>query len=157
MTYQEKKAKYAYGLYLKGLPFKKVYAAVEKDGKFLVLKDQSPERLWPYSLSGGGVDEGESNEQAIKRELLEELNVNVEIVKSLGSFKYMSKRRYKDFEFDLECVAEIFYTKFISYGKNNEFGLAGEFDSRTAVAEISKQELLEGCYEFGTKQVSCDF
>ena len=157
MTYQEKKAKYAYGLYLKGEPFRKVYAAVEKDGKFLVLKDQSPERLWPYSLSGGGVDEGESNEQAIKRELLEELNAHVEIVKSLGTFNYMSKRKYKDFEFDLECVAEIFYTRFLSYGSHKDFGLDGEFDNRTAVAEISKQELLEGCYEFATKSVSCDF
>lgn len=157
MNYQEKKAKYAYGLYLKGEPFKKVYAAVEKDGKFLVLEKTYPDGAKNYSLSGGGVDEGETNEEAIKRELMEELNANAEIVKSLGRFSYMSRRRYKDLDFELECDAEIFYAKFISFGDNNKFGLNGEFDNHMVVAEITKEELLGSVYEFKYKKVSTDF
>lgn len=147
MTYAEKKAKYAWELYQKGLPFKKVYAAVEKGDKFVVLKHESLN--YKYSLSGGGVDDGEDSITAIKRELLEELNMHVEVVRSLGSITYPSTRKYQDVEFELPCVAEIFYTKFVRYGDHHKIGLDGEFDKKKVeVAEISKEEMLASVAEF---------
>lgn len=147
MTYQEKKAKYAWELYQKGLPFKKVYAAVEKDGKYVVLAHE--QKKYKYSLSGGGVDDGEDNITAIKRELLEELNMNVEVVRSLGTMTYPSYRKYQDKEFELPCVAEIFYTKFISYANYSQFGLDGEFSGKDIrIAEITKDEMLNEVAEF---------
>ncbi len=108
MTYQEEKAKRCYKLYKKGETFKKVYAAVQKGEEFIVLHFQNSKAEDKYRLAGGGVDDGETNEIAIKRELLEELNVNVEIVKSIGTITYPTQRKYKHHEFELVCEAEIF-------------------------------------------------
>jgi len=158
MNYQEQKAKRAYELYLQGLPFKKVYAAVEKDGKYLVLKN-APDRKFKYQISGGGVDDGEDNETAIKRELREELNVNVEIVKSLGVLQYVRTWKYQDKVFDIDYESEIFLTKFLSYSHEHKFGLDGEFIPSigvVGVAEISKEEMLKGVYEFADGGIKLD-
>lgn len=45
-----------------------------------------------YKLVGGGVDEGESHEQAFKREVLEESGCEVEIIKELGYVEEHRKR-----------------------------------------------------------------
>lgn len=145
--YYNQKAKYAYGLFTAGKPFRKVYAAVEKDGEFIVLEHESGK--YKYSLSGGGVDEGEDNITAIKRELMEELNINVEIVKSLGITKYQKTWHYEGKDFDVDYEAEIYLAKFLSYADNNNFGLKGEFDNkRIKVSLISKKEMLENVAEF---------
>lgn len=154
MTYAEKKAKYAWELYQKGLPFKKVYAAVEKGDKYVVLAHENSK--YKYSLSGGGVDEDEDNITAIKREIMEELNMNVEVVRSLGTITYPSTRKYNDKTFELPCVAEIFYTKFVSYGSNQKIGLDGEFDKKVAVAEITKEMMVSEVAEFTSLGIKLD-
>ena len=108
MNYYEQKAKYAYELFKKGLPFKKVYAVVEKDGKYVVLRNDNPNKKakYQFSLSGGGVDEGEDNVTAIKREIKEELNMNVEVVRSLGNVNYSKTWSYQGKEFDIEYISE---------------------------------------------------
>ena len=145
--YYIQKAKYAYSLFLEGKSFKKVYAAVEKDGEFIVLEHENGK--YKYSLSGGGVDEGEDNLTAIKRELKEELNVNVEIVRSLGVIKYFKTWHFEGKDFDVDYEAEIFLTKFLSYDMNEQFGLDGEFtDKKIKIAQISKDEMLGHVAEF---------
>ncbi|MDE6583204.1 MAG: NUDIX domain-containing protein [Clostridia bacterium] len=149
MNYYEQKAKIAYELYLKGLPFKKVYATVQKGDKFVVLKHE--EGKYKYSLSGGGVDPGEDNVTAIKREILEELNINIKVVKSLGIAKYVRTWHYNGKHFDVDYEAEIFHTKFASYGENKNFGLEGEFTTKKiSIDEISKEEMLANVAEFVT-------
>ena len=66
-----------------------MYAAVEKDRQFLVLENNSGYRK--YCFSGGGVDEGKDNVTVIKRELLEELNVIVDVEKKFGNYKIYVK------------------------------------------------------------------
>ena len=144
--YYNKKAKYAYELYLAGKPFKKVYAAVKKGDKYVVLKNKTGK--YEYAISGGGVDPGEDNITAIKREILEELNMNVEVARSLGVRHYQRTWRYEGREFDVDYEAEIFLTRFISYSNNSSFGLEGEFDKNVSIAEISKEEMLDTVYEF---------
>ena len=154
MGYFEEKVKRYYKLYKQNKPINKVYAVVENNGSFLVLKTDKGN--YKHCLSGGSVDKGETSEQAIKRELLEELNVTVEIVKKLGEINYKSHWNYKGKEFDINNTAEIFYTKFIEYGNNNKFGLDGEFNSNTTIAKITKEEMLETVAEFKTYNIKLD-
>lgn len=153
MNYQERKAKYAYSLYKKGLPFKKAYAVVEKDGKFVVLYNVEKNR---FALSGGGVEKGESSQDAAVREVLEEMNINVEIIRSLGVASYPSQRRYKSHAFELECQAEFFYARFISYGDNTKIGLKGEFNDNTKIAELTKEEMLKNLAAFTVLGIKLD-
>ena len=61
-------------------------AVVEKDGKIL-MGNKTPGR-GPYPdtwrLPGGGIDEGETPEEAVKREVMEEVGLTVTNVESLG-------------------------------------------------------------------------
>lgn len=144
--YYNQKAKYAYQLYTEGKPFKKVYAAVKKGDKYIVLKNKKGN--YKYSLSGGGVDPGEDNITAIKRELKEELNVNVKVVKPLGIVRLVKTWRYEGREFDVPYECEIFLTEFVSYANVKDFGLSGEFDDNFSVAEVSKKEMVNNVFEF---------
>ncbi len=155
MTYFEEKVKRYYKLFKQHKPILKTYAVVEKDGKFLVLTTTKGD--WKYCLSGGSVDGNETTVTAIKRELLEELNVKVEVIKSLGFINYTSHWNYKGKEFDINNVAEIFYTKFVEFGNNPNFGLDGEFNTlTTSIALISKQEMLENVAEFKKYGIKLD-
>lgn len=152
--YVKEKAKYAYSLFQKGLPFKKVYAVVEKNGKYVVLQTAKPSAKFKYFLAGGGVDEGEGNITAIKREVLEELNMNIEVVKSFGVIRYVRTWKYEGKVFDISYIAEIFLTKFVSYGKNKKLGLDGEFTFISkGIAIIDKQELINNIECFVNHEV----
>lgn len=147
MDYYEQKAKFAYEKFQRGEPFEKVYAVVQKGDKFVVLKNSKGR--YEYSLSGGGVEDGESNVEAVKREVLEELNIKVEVKKSLGFCRYVRTWRYQGKEFDMDYVAEIFLTDFLAYGENKMFGVEGEFDEKEmSIAEISREEMIENVFEF---------
>ena len=146
MSYYQQKAKYAYDLFLQGKPFKKVYAVVQKGDKYVVLHNKTKNS---YQLSGGGVDKGEDNIKAIKREIVEELNMQINIIKSLGTIKYFKTWRYEGKEFDVDYEAEIFYTSFVSYENNTKFGIEGEFDDKKIdIVEISKETMLQKVAEF---------
>lgn len=146
MTYYTNKTKLAYELHSAGLPFRKTYGVVEKDGKFLVLTTSKGN--YKYMLAGGTIDNDEDVNAAIIREIKEELNVNVEVVKSLGTIKYQSNWTYEGNTFVMDNVAEIMYTKYVSNGENTRLGLDGEFDNQTQVAEITKEEMLQNVSEF---------
>lgn len=56
-------------------------AVVYKDGKLLIMerwfRDKTGVLHHYYSIPGGGVEEGESGEQAVVRELMEEMSIEV--------------------------------------------------------------------------------
>ena len=147
MSYFKEKCKHAYKCYKRGLPRRKVYAAVEKEDKFLVLKGRRDSRF-KYCLPGGGIEKKEDVVTAIKRECLEELNAKVEFEKTLGKIHDKSKWEYKGKEFYVDDEMEIVHVKFVEYGDNFRFGIAGEFDSQDVIAEISKEEMIESVAEF---------
>ena len=66
----------------------RVRAVVIKNGKVLTLeRNKESDHFWCFP--GGGVEEGESEQEALKRECLEEVNVRVKVGKKIY---------YQDFE-----------------------------------------------------------
>ena len=149
-SYYRKKALYAKQLYDKNLPFVKVYAAVKIGENYLVLKKQKEGKV-SYHLAGGGVEKNESLVKAVKRELLEELNAEVKIIRKLGVYDKLTVPYELDGErFFVKYEIHVFLTEFVK-SKNKKFGLKGEFDSSIEIAQIDEKTLLENVAEF------CDF
>ena len=146
-NYYRQKALRAKELYDKGLPFVKVYAPVRNGDKFIVLSFPTENGV-RYDIAGGGVDEGETLEDALKRELMEELNVEVEIIKELGVYDKLYKTWKLDGEsFDIRYEIHVFDTK-LKKRLDGKFGLDGEFKEGDKIVEIDKKTLLENIREF---------
>ncbi len=62
-------------------------AAIIKDNHILMVKMQRDGRVW-WSLPGGGLEEGESFEEAVVREVKEETNLTVKAGRHLFSYDY---------------------------------------------------------------------
>ena len=146
--YYRQKAIYAKYLYDNNLPFVKVYAPVRDGDKFIVLRKTTDKGI-SYHLSGGGVDEGETLEQAIKRELMEELNVEVEVVREIGVYNDLYKTwRLDGEEFDVKYEIHVFDTR-LKRQLGGDFGLEGEFSNKNmSVVRIDKQTMLDTVDEF---------
>ncbi len=63
-----------------------VDAVVEVDYKILLIKRKNPPYKGQWALPGGFVEYGESVEEAIKREVMEESNVKIEITGLIGVY-----------------------------------------------------------------------
>ena len=68
---------------------KRASAVIVENGKVLLIKRVKPDAEY-YIFPGGGVDENESIEEALKREVKEELNLKVEKFKPLFSIENLS-------------------------------------------------------------------
>ena len=153
--YYKAKALRAKELYDKGLPFVKVYAPVRDGDKFIVLEKTTNDGV-AYDIAGGGVDEGETLEEAIRRELMEELNVEVEVIKELGVYDKLYKTWTLDGEsFDIQYEIHVFDTK-LKKQCDGDFGLDGEFDKKTKIARIDKQTLISKVPEFNSFNIKID-
>ena len=71
-----------------------VGAAITKDGKYLIAKRSAKQGLEnKYEFPGGKIEDGETPEGALKRELQEELKINVNVIKLIDtSTNYTSSR-----------------------------------------------------------------
>lgn len=146
--YYRQKAIYAKYLHDNNLPFVKVYAPVRDGDKFIVLQKNTDKGV-TYHLSGGGVDEGESLEQAIRRELMEELKVEVDIVREIGVYNDLYKTwRLDGEEFDVRYEIHVFDTK-LKRQLGGDFGIDGEFaNNNMSITKIDKQTMLNTIAEF---------
>ena len=67
------------------------FAIIEKAGKILIARRASDQKLaGKWEFPGGKVEDGESPEECLKRELEEEFGVQVEV----GEFIYSNKHHY---------------------------------------------------------------
>ena len=149
--YYINKAIRAKKLYDEGKPWVKVYATVRIGDNFLVLKHNDE-----YMLAGGGVDENESLEEAVKRELLEELNVEVEIIKELGVYdKLYVPWKFGNEEFKVQYEIHVFDTRLIKK-LDGKLGLDGEFKDNTKLAIIDKETLLSRVVEFNSFKINLE-
>jgi len=62
-----------------------VGALIEKDGKFLIAQRKYGDTGDTWEFPGGKIEQGESDIDAIKREIKEELNIEIEILNYIGS------------------------------------------------------------------------
>lgn len=153
--YYKKKAIKAKKCYDKGIPLVKVYASVRDGDKFIVLKKRKDNKV-TYHLAGGGVDDGETLEEAIKREILEELNVEVEIIKKLGVYdKLYVPWKLDGEEFKVQYEIHVFDTKVIRK-VDGEFGLEGEFNKEMQIDKIDKETLVNNIAEFNSFKIKIE-
>ena len=59
-------------------------AAIVRDGRLLLVKRRRAPEAGHWSLPGGKVDFGESVADAVKREIREEVGLEIELLRSLG-------------------------------------------------------------------------
>lgn len=88
-----------------------VTAFVHKDGKVLVLKRSERETFLPgfFELPGGKVEFGEDPSDALKREMKEEVSLDIEIQKPYALFSYVSEdgnRQTVDIQFIVKVVGD---------------------------------------------------
>jgi 8-oxo-dGTP diphosphatase len=65
-------------------PYLAVSAAIFRDGRVLIVRRAQPPAHGLYTLPGGGVELGETLEQAVIREVREETGLDIEPVKLAG-------------------------------------------------------------------------
>ncbi len=146
--YFRKKAEYAKSLHERGLPWVKAYGVVRDGDKFLVLTYKKSNGETGYCLSGGGVEETETPAEGMVREIREELNVEVEIIRELGVYDKLVKTwRLDDEVYNIPYEIHVFDTKIVKR-LNGHLGLDGEFDKNTKTALIDEKTLLSKVAEF---------
>lgn len=91
-----------------------VKALIVKDGKFLAIWHSiDGEELW--DLPGGRIEFGESPYAALHREVKEEVNLKVDVVKPVGLWWFFPKRLP-----DMQCVCYTFLCNLLSGDVNLE-------------------------------------
>jgi mutator protein MutT len=88
-------------------------AVIEKDDQLLFGKKRSNVGPYPntWHLIGGGVDDGEPLDEAIKREIKEEAGIEVEITKSLGFDEDFEPNKHGEIT---HYIFLVFHAKYIS-------------------------------------------
>lgn len=113
---------------------KRARAIIIKDGMVLTIKRIKPDGIhWVFP--GGGVEEGETNEQALVRECKEELGVDVRVGKLFGK---------DDFEWEGEMEEIFFYECEI---------VSGQLGSGTG-PEYQKDSVYVGSFEVEWLKIS---
>lgn len=86
-----------------------IKAIIEKDGKILVLKRSSAEEVYDnlWDIPGGRMEFGEQPNEAIKREIMEETNLEAEIISPFAVWSFMAKP-------DLQVVGITMIAKYVS-------------------------------------------
>ncbi len=70
-------------------------AFIHKEGKLLIVKRSESKELFPgdYEMPGGKLEFGEDAKEALKREIMEELGVDVSVFEPFHCFTYFSNDR----------------------------------------------------------------
>lgn len=79
-----------------------VAAVIKKENKFLCLQRNYSKYdyiSFKYEFPGGKIEEGESEQSALKREISEELNIEIQIINKIVSINH----DYPDFSITMHC------------------------------------------------------
>lgn len=116
-------------------------AVIVQDDKLLAIKKQDKDGYY-YILPGGGQEHGENLHQTLKRECIEEINVDVEIGDLIFIREYIGKN-HEHFEFDSEVhqTEYMFLCKIIEGSKDIGNGIVPD-DGQIGVEWIKLSELL---------------
>ena len=70
-----------------------VAAVIKKDNKyFIAQRNRNKHFAYHWEFPGGKVDDGESFDYALKREIKEELSINIKIIKKITSEKHKDEQ-----------------------------------------------------------------
>jgi len=128
-AYVSEKTMYAYGKYLRGEFFEKVRAIILKEDKVAFIKDLSNGNI---TVPGGGVDDGETLEEAVIREAIEETNITVKPVMVVGEEFYNVDMQIGDVDFVSKRVAYAYLCEFVEQNQG-ENGLEGEYAGKVEI------------------------
>jgi ADP-ribose pyrophosphatase YjhB (NUDIX family) len=81
-----------------------VRAIITKGDKILLISSPKS-RYFHHKLPGGGIEEGENHEKALKREIKEEVGGVIEIIKDIGEFSHIRDKE------KIKRVSHCFLTK----------------------------------------------
>ncbi len=87
---------------------------INDKNEILLLRRREPPEIDKWSIPGGEVEKDEAPDQALLREIAEELNVDGELIKYLGVFTYKSEGD------DFECLSMLFQVRLKSSAVNAE-------------------------------------
>ncbi len=134
--YHYEKAKRSYELHKAGRVYEKVRAIVRKGDKYMFYAFGDE-----YVVAGGGVDDGETPEQAIVRECQEELLSNVKVVTLLSVNNFTFNCRFNDIKY-VSKRREYFYLCEWQGYHDGPLGVEGEFVDKPRLVEIPLDEMI---------------
>ena len=128
--YVNDKTMEAYGKYLRGEYFEKARAIIVKDGLVAYIKDLVTNNI---TIPGGGVDNGETLEQACKREALEESGFEVKPLIQVASNEYEVKMEIGSVDFISKRIEYFYICDYIADKSKASLGLDGEYEGKVEV------------------------
>ena len=121
------------------------------DGRILMVRQQHPEReIW--LLPGGGIEDGETSDEAAVREVKEETGLDVEIVRMLWHVEQLKddgEQRYVNFFLARPVGGEL------ALGEDPEFDESGQVLREVKKVSMEELSLLTNVYpEFLKEELS---
>ena len=109
-----------------------VDAIVERDDKILLIKRKNEPFKGCWALPGGFIEYGESTEEAVKREIKEEANLEIKIKKLLGVYS----------AFGRDPRGHVISICYVAEGRGKESGGSDAWGARFfSPAELKKEKL----------------
>jgi len=117
-------------------------AVIVQNNKVLVIKKEDKEGFY-YILPGGGQEHGETLHQALKRECIEEIGVDVEIGDMIFLREYIGKNHeHSEFDLKVHQTEYMFLCRIKENGKVIENGTIPD-DGQIGVEWLPLSSLLE--------------
>lgn len=125
----------AYQKYLRGEAFAKARAVIVVDGKVVFIKNGKE-----LTIPGGGVDDGETPEQAAVREAEEEAGYICEVRELLQQNNYQVNMAFGDVDFVSERQANIYLCTPVKK-EDKKIGLDGEYAGEVSIQLLDSKNL----------------